>query len=241
MADPDAADQDQFTYSLNIVNPHKKSDYTMRKWRINKRFRSVLEVQSELTKHFKDSIPEEAIQLGYIKPGHGAKGRQQWIFTREDLDDMYREHAGKEEIIFWVLGCQGQTRAQPSQRKRPRSPSSEEIASNSKKGKSKSADANAQKLLEVEVIADKLKEKNGDKFTPEQISVWAHLIHMKKHQSYEDPPDKPFFKGKSKKKATPSGVTTTGADGISPSKRISLRTELLGQLERRLSAISASL
>jgi len=53
--------------------------------------------------------------------------------------------------------------------------------------------------LEVEEIVNKLKTKHKGKYTIEQINVWVHLIHMKKTQSYEEPPDKPFFRGKSKK------------------------------------------
>ena len=28
-------------------------------------------------------------QVGFIEPGHGAKGRQQWLTDSEDLKDMY--------------------------------------------------------------------------------------------------------------------------------------------------------
>ena len=94
------------------------------------------------------------------------------------------------------------------------------------------------KLMKVEAIAVKLTE---GKFSAEQINVWAYLINMKKHQSFDDPPDKPFFRGNSKKvfKQKSSDIpNATGMvhEGISPSKRIDLRTELLDQLDK-LSAL----
>ena len=71
--------------------------------------------------------------------------------------------------------------------------------------------------------------------------MWAHLINMKKHQSFDDPPDKPFFRGSSKKVFRQQSSDIPNAtcmlhEGISPSKRIGLRTELLDQLDK-LSAL----
>ena len=129
---------------------------------------------------------------------------------------------------------QQEQEAQVISKKRPRSPGAGDSPTNSK-SKSKS-DVIAHKLMEVEAIADKLTEKHEGKFSAEQINVWAHLINMKKHQSFDDPPDKPFFRGSSKKvfKQKSNDIpNATGMvhEGISPSKRIGLRTELLDQIE----------
>ena len=43
------------------------------------------------------------------------------------------------------------------------------------------------------MIMNKLKEKHEDKYTIEQIRVWGNMIQKKNTESYEDPPDKPFF------------------------------------------------
>ena len=37
------------------------------------------------------------------------------------------------------------------------------------------------------MIMNKLKEKHEEKYTPEQFRVWAHMIQMKKYESYENP------------------------------------------------------
>ena len=47
--------------------------------------------------------------------------RGEWIFSDQDLDDMYKEPVGKTEIMLWVYGQQEQE-AQQSSKKRPWSP-----------------------------------------------------------------------------------------------------------------------
>ena len=41
---------------------------------------------------------------------------------------------------------------------------------------------------------NELSDQHGDVYTTEQIRAWAHMLQMKKHDSYEEPPKKPFFK-----------------------------------------------
>ena len=48
------------------------------------------------------------------------------------------------------------------------------------------------------------------------------MVHLKKHASYDEPPDKPFFRVKGSAKA----------QGISPAKRITLRSECIDQLDK---------
>ena len=202
----------------------------------------MAEVQRELKQTFDKDLLQTRdvdIEFGYVKPGHGTKGRQEWIFSDKDLEQMYKEHIGKTEIMFWVYGQQEQEVQQILKKKRPRSPGTGDSPTHSKR-KSKS-DVITHKLMKVEVIAVKLTEKHEGKFSAEQINVLAYLINMKKHQSFDDPPDKPFFRGSSKKvfKQKSSDIpNATGMvhEGISPSKRIDLRTELLDQLDK-LSAL----
>lgn len=53
----------------------------------------------QLIKDFQDVLPSRKdIELGYIKPGHGAKGHAQWIFSEEDVYDMHKRHAEKMDI-----------------------------------------------------------------------------------------------------------------------------------------------
>ncbi len=79
------------------------------------------------------------------------------------------------------------------------------------------------KMTEVEVIVEELEKRHSSSihFTPEQLRVWAHMLHLKKHDSYDQPPNKPFFR-QSKASQKLAGVITTEG-GLSPAKKIQLR------------------
>ena len=184
-------------------------------------------MKRQLKRAFENELPdEEKIQFGYWKPGHGTRGKQEWIVSVEDLEDMYTSYGNKKEVLLWAYNvCRD-----VQKKKRPSSPttlSQDEAPSSSKKATRR--DSHAQKLVEVEDIADELTKKHGAKFTQEQKNVWAHL-KMKKHQSLDELPDKPFFKGRQTHKTVRS--TSSTADSFSPTKRISLRDNCMDQLSK---------
>lgn len=47
-----------------------------------------------------------------------------------------------------------------------------------------------QKAIFFDEIACQLSDKHAQSFTVEQIRAWAHLIQIKKHESYDYPLDK---------------------------------------------------
>ena len=63
-------------------------------------------------------------------------------------------------------------------------------------------------------------------YTAEQIRAWAHMLQMKKHDSYEEAPKKPFFKTALK------GATSKVSDSMSPGKRIQYRSQCIDQLDK---------
>ena len=85
--------------------------------------------------------------------------------------------------------------------------------------------AQQQKMTELEEIVDKLSELHESVYTVEQIRAWAHMLQMKKHASYEEPPNKPFFK---RAKSNPANATS----GMSPGKRIQYRSQCIDQLDK---------
>ena len=89
------------------------------------------------------------------------------------------------------------------------------------------------KMSEVELIIEDLEEKHSSdgQYSAEQIRVWAHLLHMKKHDSYSDPPNKPFFRHSRSAKSLVSG-SSASTDGMSPAKNIQVRMELIEQLDK---------
>ena len=62
-------------------------------------------------------------------------------------------------------------------------------------------------------------------YTDEQLRSWAHLIQMKKHSSFEEAPNKPFWRQNKK-------VKTPAFAAVSPGKRINLRGQCVDQLQK---------
>ena len=75
---------------------------------------------------------------------------------------------------------------------------------------------------------NELDEKHNEKFSVEELHMWAHLVNMGKHKSLDIPPDKPFFRGNKKKSPTLSEISTS--TDISPIKRSNLRSQYITQM-----------
>ena len=80
----------------------------------------------------------------------------------------------------------------------------------------------------MQEIVDKLEKQHSKKYTIEQLRAWGNMLMMKKHDSYDRPPDKPFFK--ERKAEQPSAK--------SPGKRIHYRSECMDQLDKWHSLLS---
>ena len=85
-----------------------------------------------------------------------------------------------------------------------------------------------QKISAIDDVYKCLDEKQRDNYTSEQLDAWAHMIDLKKHSSYDEPPNKPFFVSKQKS----SIDSSTRPMGISPSKRVNLQSECIDQLKK---------
>ena len=63
------------------------------------------------------------------------------------------------------------------------------------------------------------------------IRSWAHLIQMKKHSSYDTPPNKRFWKSANRSSSSSDpGSTSDDRINISPGKKINLRGQCVQQL-----------
>ena len=47
-------------------------------------------------------LPCGFTQLGYIEPGHGLKGKTQWLTGDDDLTEMYAKY-GKHDVLLWCF------------------------------------------------------------------------------------------------------------------------------------------
>ena len=220
----------ELSYSLKFMNPKKKSEYTIRRWRIKQRFVTVSQLSSKLVENFEELRPVDSsgLSMGYIEPGHGYKGKQRWLCVDEDLCEMYSIYSGRSEILMWCfLPGKKSKRMQQDDH-------SEGTAK-----RSRVVEYNSKKVSEVEEIVSKLQSKHGALFTLEQYHAWGQLIQMGKHTSYDVPPQYTFFKSapnastSEKSSASTSGsVSTSNTVTSSPGKRVHLRTELFTQLEK---------
>ena len=144
---------------------------------------------ASLRAYLATQLEEDVVDIGYIEPGHGMKGRQVWLLESDDLISMYTLFKNKKEIILWchIQKCQADGSADVEKQARKKSASDSDQAPPSKRGTC------AQKLSAVEEIVKKLKDRHGTTYSVEKLNVWAHMLHIERHDSYEVPPNVPYF------------------------------------------------
>ena len=224
-------------YSLKMMNSTKKSEYTIQKFTSHKFF-SVAALKKFLHDKFSAALPTAMdVEVGFILPGHGLRGKQEWLCEDSDLCQMYLLYSGKKEIMLWCF---------PKNKK-----ANDELSKHGKALLKKSTrvspyDSQRNKMSEVQSIRKVLQEKHNTKYSPEQLHTWANLIQMKKHSSFDDPPNYPFFRGYTKRVAQQDVSTTPVkqgnavvrvSPGVSPGKRLSMRSELIDQLGKCVSLL----
>ncbi|XP_065914252.1 uncharacterized protein [Dysidea avara] len=226
-------------YSVKLINPNRKSEYRVEKWRTHVKFKTPEQLTMKLKESYIELSACDEVQVGYMEPGHGYKGKQRWITCCEDLQDMYEAYSTKKEILWCFLPGKGGAVS----KKR-----SNDTAGHADEKRTKCTTEIEGKIDEAKEILLKLKDKHGKKYTAEQYHAWAQLIQIGKQSSYDEPPDYPFFRGKKKKdnervsESTSSNSVLTNSTtnatsvptvvGISPGKRINLRTECIQQLQQ---------
>ena len=84
-------------YSVKVMKTSRKSDYTVQKLKSSVVFATLDALLDEI----KTSLNICPLQIGYIEPGHGLKGKQRWLIDDGDLTDMYCIYERKREITLW--------------------------------------------------------------------------------------------------------------------------------------------
>ena len=109
------------------------------------------------------------------------------------------------------------------------------------KSRSRFENAYEMKMSKVEEVYQTLLKNHGKNFKPEQLRAWANMVQMQKHTSLEEPPTGRFFKTsrdstKVKINETLEVACTTliptQPASLSPTKRVTLRTQCIEQIER---------
>ena len=239
-----------YSAKVMIVNPQKK-DYNMVKCQPIPENVSLDLLQEILLQSFPEGINKpliEDMEFGYIEPGHGLKGKKEWIFDDDDIKRMIEVHTGRKkarEIYLWCYCAVDREKAKKS-RSRSKSPKSK-----SPKPRSSGYDAQVSKISKVDEIFKKLDEIHPKKYTPEQKRAWAHLIELGKHDSYSEPPKKRFFQIVKKQslenevvmlstsQPSTASLATSIAAGQSTSTpvlpaghRVGIRSECIDQLQK---------
>ena len=210
------------------MNPARMSEFKTVSVTGQKHCDSLDELKSFLT----DKVPTvpdfcmpdfQQVELGYFEPGHGTKGRKLWLYSDNDLKEMYCIYStpGRRVILLW---CYTQTKTKSK------------VSKSAKAESSKSTGESLKVLGDVDEYFEKLKKKHKGAYSPEQMRAWAHLLQMQKHESLEDPPDKPFFRGRKRPLKQDTGSAPESkkkkSECVSPGRKVSMRTELIAQLEK---------
>ena len=127
---------------------------------------------------------------------------------------MYKKHVKRRTILLWAYSS---------------------VKNPGKKGES-NFEGHKKSLIEVDEKYDELRKKHGTKYTLEQLRMWAHMIRLGKHDSTDEPPDKPFWCGRKRQQADTKDqpcVKKAMLDSAVDKSRVSVRSELLDQLGKR--------
>jgi hypothetical protein len=187
----------EVSYLVKVVDPIKMGQYKVHKLGTTLKFTTCSDIRSALNESLAEHVPEgdDEYHIGYIEPSkQGVRGKTRWIFDESDVEDMYKEYqeAKKSEIIIW---CDGRAKTLPSKSVNAKRKCFSETNSK-KKPRLTSAEVNSKTLDEVDTVYHKLADKHSGKFDADRLRMWAHLINMGKHSSFETSPDYPFFSNK---------------------------------------------
>lgn len=97
-----------------MINPKRKSSYTVCKQDTRRKFTSIEVVQTEIKEI-------EIGNVGYVAPGHGLKGKHETLAEDEDLVSMYTEcKSRKGDIMLWYYAIVPENHVQESEKSAPK-------------------------------------------------------------------------------------------------------------------------
>ena len=186
-----------------------------------------------LLSSFPHDVPKptsDSLEFGYIEPGHGLKGKKEWILDEEDVEKFLEKCREKKhgECTLWCYS-KGEGKKH-THTKRSRSPC-KSPSKKSSKARSSQYDSHVTKMAKIDEIYQSLDKTHGSLYTPEQKRAWAHMIDLGKHSSQAIPPNKRFFQKCTGADASCS-ITDTGGSSKSPGKKVKIRSECIDQLQK---------
>ena len=99
-------DEVLFEYSIKIINPDRMSEFKnvrVSKWKQCETLEDLRLFLTEKVPSVSSEPPDfSSVDLGYLEPGHGMKGKKQWFNNDDDVNEMYAKHAGRRNIQLWA-------------------------------------------------------------------------------------------------------------------------------------------
>ena len=185
-----------YTYTLKIINPKRKSEFRVEKFRKGGAFKTPMELRLFIIGNYEELVPSYTeFDIGYYKPSRGST--KVYIKSDTDMQIMYECYKDQCELNIWCVGNSQDDSEEPS------------VAAATKKRK---CDQDVQKSSrrqsirdEVDEIFMELKGKFESKYTAQQLRLWANMLQVGTWKDRENPPQNPMFgyNGKSHAK-TPS-------------------------------------
>ena len=170
------------------------------------------------------------------------------MIAEKDLQAMYA-NARDNEVLLWYDGKELSTG-----RKRKTLARDEEDMP----GSSKHSTSFASEEEELEKYVTELQEIHGDKYDYGEYKIWARMIKNRQWKDKDTPPNLPMIRGKAGRKGktdvvdvlataavaiinrlqpsdarpkSPAATVAHTADGMSPGKKVQLRSQYLNQLK----------
>jgi len=152
---------------VRIIPHGKKSDAKTYEWHgVTDAFSSPTVLKARLLDDFKDILPGE-FDIGYIAKKGNAK---LWVCQAADLMSMYKQLETSDTITLFAEGVQ---------------------ASSSRGNRKRKANDATTSILnhedEVVSIATQLQTKHSEKYSPQQLKLWARMIVNKQHEDLKSP------------------------------------------------------
>ncbi len=236
----------EYRYRVKVI-PSVKKDYRIISWHgVNEKFKSLPELKRKLLSTLDDYLPPPSVdsfEVGYLE---GRKQTKRWMISEQDILEMY-ENEG-DEIILW---CDGKNVT--GKRKNSDDVNPEEPASKHCRGSHENQIEDMAKEL-GSIHSDKfsysqykvwarmiINKQHTDKDIPPNIPVIMGKIEKKSKKDFSDTVAdcavaivKALAPASASNQATCSYATANAVqvlpDGISPSKKVNLRSQYFSQL-----------
>ena len=98
-----------------FVNPLGKGGYEIHSLESHAVFVKVADLKQGILSSCEQFIEmDKELQFGYVVPGHGKKSKQLAVLSDEDLQEMYKKHKKKREILLWMKQSRKRPRVEQS-------------------------------------------------------------------------------------------------------------------------------